>query len=105
MTPVTTGRAPTVVQRPTFLTTVPSCPFVTAHNELDHLIADNLDLQFVVTTTMATAHEMHAHFNTSVCHARGPIHESPVQTGDLPLTNSEAMHTLHTLQLGNTLHT
>ena len=43
--------------------------------------------------------QMHAHFNTSVCHARGPIHESPVQTGDRPLTVRPclAMHTLHTL--------
>ena len=89
-----------MVQRPTSLTTVPGRPFVTARNELDHLIAENPDLQFVVTTTMATAHETHAYFNTSIFHARGSIHESPVQTGDQPLTNSETMpghaYTAHT---------
>ena len=89
-----------MVQGPTFLTTVPDRPFVTAHNELDHLITENPDLQFVVTTTMAAAQETYAHFNTSVCHVKGPIHVSPVQTEDWPLTNSEAVpshaYTAHT---------
>ena len=89
-----------MVQGPIFLTTVPDRPFVTARNELDHLIAETPDLQSVVITTMAAAHEMHAHFNTSVCHARGHIHVSPVQTADRPFTNSEAMpshaYTAHT---------
>ena len=89
-----------MVQGSTFLTTVPDHPFVTARNELDHLITENPDLQFVVTTTMAAAHETHAYFNTSVCHARGPIHVSPVQTGGRPLTNSGAVpghaYTAHT---------
>ena len=76
---------------PIFLTAVHDSPFVTARNELDHLIAETPDLQSVVITTMAAAHETHAYFNTSVCHARGPIHVSPVQTGDWPLINSEAM--------------
>ena len=96
-----------MVQRPTFLIIVPSHPFVTARNELDHLIAENPDLQFVVTTTMATAHKTHAHFNTSVCHARGPIHVSPVQT-DQPLTNSEAVpghaYTAHATAQKHTSH-
>ena len=81
---------------------------MTARNELDHLIAENLDLQFVVTTTMATAHITYAHFNTSVCHARGPIHVSPVQTGDQPLTNSEAVpsqaYTAHATAREHTSH-
>ena len=62
----------------------------------------------MVTTTMATAHKTHAHFNTSVCHARGPIYTSPVQTGDQPLTNSEAMpghaYTAHTTAREHTSH-
>ena len=57
---------------------------------------------------MAAAHKTHAHFNTSVCHARGPIHVSPVQTGDWPLTNNEAMpghaYTAHTTAWEHTSH-
>jgi len=47
----------------------------------------------------------HAHFSTSVCHARGPIHESPVHW---PLTNSEAVpghaYTAHTTAWEHTSH-
>ena len=63
----------------------------------------------MVTTKMAAAQETHAHFNTSVCHVKGSILVSPVQTGDRPLTNGEAVpghaYTAHTTAREHTSYT
>ena len=89
-----------------FPTTSFTRPFVTARNALDHLIAENPDLQYAVTITMDSAQETHAPISTSACLARASTPVSPVQTGDQLPTNSEAMpshaYTTYTTTLEHT---
>ena len=59
------GHVLIMVLRTTFQTTVLTRPFVSAHNTLDHLIAETPDLQSAVIITTDSAQEAHAHFSTS----------------------------------------
>ena len=79
------GHVPIVVPRTISQTIVLTCYFVITHNALDHLIAENLDLQYAVTITTDSVQETHAPISTSACLARATTHTSPVQT------NNEAM--------------
>ena len=100
------GHVPIVVPRTISQTTALTRPFVTARNALDHLIAENLDLQYVVTTTTDSAQETHAPISTSACLARAATPASHVQTGDQLPRNGEAMpghaYTTYTTTLEHT---
>ena len=100
------GHVPIVVPRTISQTTALTCPFATACNALDHLIAENPDLHYAVTITTDSAQETHAPISTSACLARATTAASSVQTGDQLPTNREAMpghaYTTYTTTLEHT---
>ena len=84
------GHALIVEPKITLLRTAHSRSFVTAHNTINHLIAEHPDLQYVGTSTMDSAQETYATFSISVCPARAPTLVSLAQTGGHPTSTSEA---------------
>ena len=84
------GHVPTVGLRIISLRTARGRPFVTAHNTIDHLIAEHPELQYVGTSTTDNIQETHVISSTSACHARVPILVSPAQIGGRPTKTSKA---------------
>ena len=84
------GYVPTARLRIISQRTAHGCPFVTAHNTIDHLIADHPELQYVGTSTTDNVQGTHVISSASACPARVTIFAPPAKIGGQPTKTSKA---------------